>query len=101
MVERDYQPLIDLSSKAVHSGLSPETWLVLHDFALCTDVDGVAELSIGEVASQLHQSSDMVAQNVAQLIVDGFLEDLGGCPDDEGIRRWRVAGMDRRDRGES
>lgn len=96
-----YALLIDLSSKATHDGLSLATVAVLCDFAMCTDVYGVADLSMDEVASQLHQSLDWVSRHVGQLIERGFLEDLGGSHDDDDGRRWLVAGMDRRDAGVS
>jgi DNA-binding MarR family transcriptional regulator len=100
-VEDDEGPaevlLRDLVYEAVRTRMSAETIDVLLAFAYVTDVDGVAEVSVRELARRMDRSSGTVSRHVNRLVEHRFLEDLGRSPADGRRRRWLVAGMERRD----
>jgi hypothetical protein len=83
--------------EAVRAGLSSEAIAVLLAFARSTDVDGVIDVSVREMARRMDRSSGTLSRHVTRLVDRGLLEDLGRSRADNRRRRWRVAGMDRRD----
>jgi DNA-binding MarR family transcriptional regulator len=92
-----YMPLRDLSYTASRECPSLAAVKVLEEFAYRTEVDGVTRASVREIARHLDRSVGTILYHVKVLVELGFLEQLGGCREDNRHRLWRVAGMDRRE----
>jgi hypothetical protein len=77
---------------------SADGWY-LDAMAARTNRDGTMRGSLRELAKDLDRSITTVRYHVKRLIEFGFVEELGTCAEDQRHRQWRIAGMDRRDRG--
>ena len=89
--------LRDLVYEAVGARFSAETIDVLLAFAKSTSADGVTDMSVRDLARRMGRSSGTVSRHVNRLVDHRFLEQLGRSRTDNRRRRWRVAGMERRD----